>query len=66
MRNESTAIYEQDGEWTVAYYPELPGANGQVRSKEEARQSLAEAISAPSRGGAPRCAGGCGARDDYG
>ena len=44
MRNEFTAIFERDGEWHIAYCPEIPGANGQGRSKEEARQSLAEAI----------------------
>ncbi len=45
MRNEFTAIIEQDGEWYVAYCPEIPGANGQGRSVEECRKSLAEAIS---------------------
>ncbi len=44
MRNEFTAIIERDGEWYIAYCPEFPGANGQGRSKEEARASLAEAI----------------------
>ena len=44
MRNEFTAVYERDGEWVVAYGPEVPGANGQGRTKDEARASLAEAI----------------------
>jgi predicted RNase H-like HicB family nuclease len=44
MRNEFTAIIERDGGWFVAYCPEIPGANGQGRTKEEAKQSLAEAI----------------------
>lgn len=44
MRNEFTAIFERDGEWIVAYCPEIPGANGQGRTKEEAQSSLAEAI----------------------
>ncbi len=44
MHNEFTAIIERDGEWFVAYCPEIPGANGQGRTKDEARQSLAEAI----------------------
>lgn len=44
MRNEFTAIIEQDGEWYIAYCPEIPGANGQGRSGEEARASLADAI----------------------
>jgi predicted RNase H-like HicB family nuclease len=44
MHNEFTAVFERDGEWYIAYCPEIPGANGQGRTKEEARQSLAEAI----------------------
>jgi predicted RNase H-like HicB family nuclease len=44
MRNEFTAIIERDGEWYVAYCPEIPGANGQGLTREEARESLAEAI----------------------
>ena len=45
MRNEFTAIIERDGDWVIAYCPEVPGANGQGRSKDEARKSLASAIS---------------------
>jgi len=44
MHNEFTAIIERDEEWYVAYCPEIPGANGQGRTKEEARQDLADAI----------------------
>lgn len=44
MRNEFTAIIEKDGKWHVAYCPEIPGANGQGRTKEAARESLADAI----------------------
>jgi predicted RNase H-like HicB family nuclease len=33
-----------NGDWHVAYCPEIPGANGQGRTKDEARASLAEAI----------------------
>jgi Uncharacterized conserved protein len=45
MRNEFTAIIERDGDWFIAYCPEVPGANGQGRTKEEARSNLAAAIS---------------------
>ena len=45
MRNEFTAIIEKDGDWFIAYCPEIPGANGQGRSKDAARDSLADAIS---------------------
>ena len=43
MRNEFNAIVERDGEWFVAYCPEIPGANGQGRTLEECRKNLAEA-----------------------
>ena len=35
---------EQDGEWYIAWCPEIPGANGQGRTKDEVRANLAEAI----------------------
>lgn len=44
MHNEFTAIFEKDEDWYIAYSPEIPGANGQGRTMEEARESLAEAI----------------------
>ncbi len=44
MTSEFTAIIERDGEWYIAYCPEIPGANGQGRTKEEVRASLVEAI----------------------
>ena len=44
MHNEFTAIFERDGEWHIAYCPEIPGANGQGKTRDEARASLAEAI----------------------
>ena len=44
MHNEFTAIIEKDGEWFIAYCPEIPGANGQGRTKEECLQNLSEAI----------------------
>jgi predicted RNase H-like HicB family nuclease len=44
MKNEFTAIIERDGDWYIAYCPEISGANGQGRTKDEARENLAEAI----------------------
>ncbi len=44
MHNEFTAVFERDGDWFVAYCPEIPGANGQGLTKDEARESLAAAI----------------------
>lgn len=44
MRNEFTAIIEQEGDQYIAYCPEVPGANGLGRSVEECRKNLAEAI----------------------
>jgi predicted RNase H-like HicB family nuclease len=45
MHNEFTAIIEKDGDWYIAYCPEVPGANGQGRTIEESKANLAEAIS---------------------
>jgi predicted RNase H-like HicB family nuclease len=44
MKHEFTAIIERDGDWFVAYCPEVPGANAQGHAKQEARESLVEAI----------------------
>src|SRR5262245_60133591 len=44
MRNEFTAVIERDGDWYIGYCPEIPGANGQGRTIDECRASLAEAI----------------------
>ena len=44
MHNEFTAVFEKDGDWYIGYCPEIPGANGQGRTIEECRKSLAEAI----------------------
>ena len=44
MRNEFTAIVEQDGPWYIAYCAEVPGANGQGKSRHECLANLREAI----------------------
>ena len=44
MHNEFTAIIEEAEGWFIAYCPEVPGANGQGRTKDEAVKSLAAAI----------------------
>jgi predicted RNase H-like HicB family nuclease len=44
MESKFTAIIEKDGEWYIAYCPEIPGANGQGKSVEKAKESLAAAI----------------------
>ena len=44
MHNEFTAVIEKDEAWFIAYCPEIPGANGQGRTKEECLKSLSEAI----------------------
>lgn len=45
MHNEFTAIVERDGPWYIAYCAEVPGANGQGKSREECLANLREAIS---------------------
>lgn len=44
MHNEFTAVIERDDDWFVAWRPEIPGANGQGRTREESLESLASAI----------------------
>ncbi len=44
MRDEFTAVLERDGDRRIAYCPEIPGANGQSVTKEEARRSVEQAI----------------------
>ena len=44
MKHVFTAVFERDGEWHIAYCPEIPGANGQGRTQNEARDSLRGAI----------------------
>jgi predicted RNase H-like HicB family nuclease len=44
MHNEFTAVFIQDGDWWVAYVEELPGANTQGATLEEARENLKDAV----------------------
>ena len=44
MRNEFTAIVERDGPWYIAYCAEVPGANGQGRTRAECLDNLRAAI----------------------
>jgi len=39
-----TAVYEQEGDWWIGYIEELPGANTQGATLEEARANLKEAV----------------------
>jgi predicted RNase H-like HicB family nuclease len=43
-RKQFTAVFEQVNEWWIGYVEELPGANTQGRTLEEARDNLKEAI----------------------
>ncbi len=44
MRHEFTAIIKKGKDRYVAYCLEIPGANGQGKTKEEAKDNLREAI----------------------
>jgi len=44
MRNTFTAVFEQAGEWWIGYVEELPGANTQGATLDEARDNLKEAV----------------------
>ena len=39
-----TGIFEQIGDWWIAYIEEIPGVNTQGRTIEEARENLKEAV----------------------
>jgi len=39
-----TAVFEQDGEWWIGYLEEMPGANTQGRTLDEARENLKDAV----------------------
>jgi predicted RNase H-like HicB family nuclease len=43
--NRFTAIFEKDGDWWIGYIEELPGANTQGRTLEDAKENLREAVS---------------------
>ncbi len=44
MESTFTGVFEQVQDWYIGYVQELPGANVQERTLEEARESLREAI----------------------
>ena len=44
MENQFTAVFVKDGDWWMAYVEELPGANTQGATIEEARENLEEAV----------------------
>ena len=44
MENHFTAVFERDGKWWVAYAEELPGANTQGATIEDARENLKDAV----------------------
>ncbi len=44
MINQFHAIYERDGDWFIAYCPEIQGANGMGLTQIECRENLIEAI----------------------
>lgn len=44
MQNQFTAVYRKLDDWWVAYVEELPGANTQGATLDEARENLREAV----------------------
>lgn len=44
MENTFTAVFEKVGDWYIGYVQELPGANTQGRTLQEARENLREAV----------------------
>ena len=44
MRNRYTAVVQRDGKWFTAFCPEVPGANGQGKTREKCLENLSAAI----------------------
>ena len=44
MINNFTAVFEKAEDWYIGYVEELPGANTQGETMDEARENLKEAI----------------------
>lgn len=43
-KNRYTAIFVKSGKWWAAYIAEVPGANSQGKTLEEARENIKEAL----------------------
>ena len=43
MQSTFTAVYKKEEDWYIAFVEELPGANSQGLTLEEARENLKEA-----------------------
>jgi predicted RNase H-like HicB family nuclease len=44
MQSTFTSVYVKSGDWYVGYIEEVPGANTQGRTLDEARENLREAL----------------------
>lgn len=44
MEGKFTAVFEKEGDWWIGYVEELPGANTQGKTLDEARENLKEAV----------------------
>ncbi|MBN1761935.1 MAG: type II toxin-antitoxin system HicB family antitoxin [Methanomicrobia archaeon] len=44
MENSFTAVFQKTDKWWVAFVEELPGANTQGKTIDEARENLKEAV----------------------
>ena len=44
MESSFTAVFEKTKDWWIAFVEELPGANSQGKTIDEARENLKEAV----------------------
>ncbi len=44
MENSFTAVFQKTKDWWIAFVEELPGANTQGKTIDEARENLKEAV----------------------
>jgi predicted RNase H-like HicB family nuclease len=44
MRNEYTAVVQQDGSWWIGWVEEIPGVNSQGSTRDELMENLQSAL----------------------
>jgi predicted RNase H-like HicB family nuclease len=44
MKNEYTAVIQQDGQWWVGWLEEIPGVNSQGETRDELMENLRSAL----------------------
>ncbi|MDA1275077.1 MAG: type II toxin-antitoxin system HicB family antitoxin [Verrucomicrobia bacterium] len=65
LNRQFTAIVQRDGNWFIAFCPEVAGANGQGRTRASCLKSLVQAIKLMVKINEEELAGHCGADAEW-